>query len=105
MNVSAKDVEETKAAAKDDKTGTNPINFQNELRIYNEYLWLNTDGDGNQNLTTLEYRTPFMDGKWQWRVRAKYNYLNIDLNDEGTEEIDKNGFGDIDNLAVRSPQK
>ena len=103
MNVSAKDVEETKAAAKDDKTGTNPINFQNELRIYNEYLWLNTDGDGNQNLTTLEYRTPFMDGKWQWRVRAKYNYLNIDLNDEGTEEIDKNGFGDIDMRFLTVP--
>ena len=34
-------------AAKDtsDKSGTNPINFQRDLRIYNEYLWLNTAGD------------------------------------------------------------
>lgn len=67
--------EDAKAAAKADKTGTNPINFQNELRIYNEYTWLNTEGDGNQNLTTLEFRTPFMDGKWQYRIRAKYNAI------------------------------
>ena len=54
---------------KNDKSGTNPINFQRDLRIYNEYLWLNTAGDGNQNVTTLEFRTPFADGKWQFRTR------------------------------------
>ena len=53
-----------------DKTGTNPVNFQYEIRIYNEYSWLNTAGDGHQNVTTLEFRTPFSDGKFQYRMRA-----------------------------------
>ncbi len=57
---------------KADKTGTNPINFTNDARIYNEFQWLNTEGDGNQNITTLEFRTPFLDGKWQFRLRARY---------------------------------
>jgi len=50
---------------KKDKTGTNPVNFQRDIRFYNEYSWLNTEGDGNQNLTTVEFRTPFLEGKWQ----------------------------------------
>lgn len=79
-----------------DKTGTNPVNFQREIRLYNEYTWLNTAGDGNQNLTTLEYRTPFLDGKWQWRLRAKYNSLNADLNNDGIDDVDESGLGDWD---------
>lgn len=39
-----------------DQTGTNPINFTFDARLYNEYQWLNTEGDGNQNITTFEYR-------------------------------------------------
>ena len=49
---------------KADKTGTNPINFTYDARIYNEFQWLNTEGDGNQNITTLEFRAPILDGKW-----------------------------------------
>jgi hypothetical protein len=60
-----------KADMKADKTGTNPINFTHDLRAYNEYLFLNTSGDGNQNITTLEFRTPFADGKWQFRARVR----------------------------------
>ena len=79
-----------------DKTGTNPINFQRDLRFYNEYSWLNVPGDGDQNVSTLEFRTPFAGGKWQWRVRARYNSLSADLNDDGIDEIDESGLGDID---------
>jgi hypothetical protein len=86
-----------------DKTGTNPVNFQRDLRIYNEYSWLNTEGDGNQNLTTVEFRTPFLDGKWQWRVRARYNSITADLNDDGTDEIDESGVGDTDMRFLTVP--
>ena len=51
-----------------DSTGTNPVNFSRDIRVYTEYSELNTEGDGSQNLTTLEFRTPFAEGKWQWRL-------------------------------------
>ena len=100
----AQEAEDAKAAAKADKTGTNPINFQNEFRLYNEYSWLNTAGDGNQNLTTLEFRTPFLDGKWQWRVRARYNAIKADINNDGIDEIDESGFGDMDKTELQRTQ-
>ncbi len=81
---------------KDDKTGTNPINFSKDFRVYNEFSWLNTAGDGNQNLTTVEYRTPFAGGKWQWRVRARFNSLSADVNNDGIDDIDESGAGDVD---------
>ncbi len=59
---------DAKLVNKSDQTGTNPINFTFDLRVYNEYLWLNTAGDGDQNITTVEFRAPFADGKWQFRV-------------------------------------
>lgn len=86
-----------------DKTGTNPVNFQREIRLYSEYTWLNTSGDGNQNLTTLEYRTPFLDGKWQWRLRAKYNSLSADINNDGSDDIDESGMGDWDMRFLTVP--
>jgi hypothetical protein len=79
-----------------DKTGTNPVNFQRELRIYNEFTWLNTEGDGEQNVTTLEFRTPFAGGKWQYRLRARYTSIKADLNDDGNDDIDESGLGDWD---------
>jgi hypothetical protein len=92
------------ATDKNDKSGTNPINFQRDFRIYNEYLWLNTVGDGNQNLTTLEYRTPFAGGKWQFRTRVPvYNIVNADLNGDGTDDIDDSGFGDINFRLLTVP--
>jgi hypothetical protein len=48
-----------------ESTGTNPVNFSRDIRVYTEYSELNTEGDGSQNLTTLEFRTPFAEGKWQ----------------------------------------
>ena len=83
--------EAAELASKTDKTGTNPMNFQRDIRIYNEYSWLNTDGDGSLNMTTLEYRTPIGDGKWQFRARVPYKALDID-----NANIDESGLGDID---------
>ena len=92
------------ATDKNDKSGTNPINFQRDLRIYNEYLWLNTAGDGNQNLTTVEYRTPFAGGKWQFRGRVPVlNVVNADVTGDGIDDIDDSGFGDINFRLLTVP--
>jgi hypothetical protein len=83
---------------KKDKTGTNPMNFTFDARLYNEYRWLNPDttGDGYQNLTTFEFRAPFAGGKWQFRGKARGVILKTDITDNGTYDIDESGFGDID---------
>ena len=88
---------------KDDKSGTNPINFQRDLRIYNEYTWLNTEGDGNQNVTTLEYRTPFAGGKWQLRARLPYSITTADFNGDGIDDVDDNGLGDVNIRLMTVP--
>ncbi len=95
-----------KAAATDksDKSGTNPINFQRDLRIYNEFTWLNTEGDGTQNVSTLEYRQPFAGGKWQFRTRIPYvTSLEADLNDDGRDDIDDSGLGDVNFRLLTVP--
>jgi len=79
-----------------DKTGTNPVNFSRDFRVYNEFTVLNTEGDGTQNVTTAEIRLPFADGKWQWRMRARYTSIEADLNDDGNDDIDESGMGDTD---------
>ncbi len=86
-----------------DKTGTNPIDFQRELRFNNEYLWLNTLGDGTQNLTTAEFKTPFAGGKWQWRVRTRFNMLKADLDNDGVNDVDESGLGDTDMRFITIP--
>ena len=84
------------ADMKKDKTGTNPINFTFDLRVYNEYLWLNTAGDGNQNVTTLEYRQPFLEGKYQFRTRIRGVGIEADLNNDGIDDRDSSGLGEVD---------
>jgi len=91
---SAQSIAEEQAG--NDKTGTNPVNFQREFRINNEFLFLNTAGDGTQNLITAEFRAPFAGGKWQWRVRARFNSLTADFNNDGIDDVDESGMGDID---------
>jgi len=88
---------------KNDKSGTNPINFQRDIRIYNEYTWLNTEGDGNQNVTTLEYRTPFASGKWQLRARLPYSITTADFNGDGIDDVDDNGLGDVNIRLMTVP--
>jgi hypothetical protein len=79
-----------------DNTGTNPINFSRDFRVYNEFSALNTEGDGTQSLTTAEIRLPFLDGAWQWRLRARLNSIEADLNDDGSDDLDDSGLGDWD---------
>jgi len=79
-----------------DKTGTNPIAFTFDLRLYNEHQWLNTAGDGDQNVTTLEFRAPLLDGKLQFRVKARVIDIDADLNGDGVADADDSGFGDTD---------
>ncbi|MCK5485880.1 MAG: hypothetical protein KAI86_06685, partial [Desulfobacterales bacterium] len=71
-------------------------NFTFDARLYNEYQWLNTAGDGGQNITTFEFRAPFADGKWQFRSKLRAVDLKADFNDDGTDDVDDFGFGDID---------
>jgi hypothetical protein len=49
--------EEKPSAAKEDKSGTNPLNFQSEFRLFNEVQL--RQGRGYQNFTTLQYVQPF----------------------------------------------
>ena len=88
--------EDAKSSTKGDKTGTNPINFTFDARIYNEFQWLNTAGDGSQNITTFEFRMPFLDGKYQFRVKTRYTGIEADLNDDGVDDVDETGMGDTD---------
>jgi hypothetical protein len=88
--------EDVKEKFAKDKTGTNPLNFTNDARLYNEYRWLNTEGDGSQNLLTAEFRTPFAGGKWQARAKIRRNDLKADFNDDGFNDVDEGGFGDTD---------
>jgi hypothetical protein len=89
-------VEDVKESFAEDKTGTNPINFTFDARLYNEYRWLNTAGDGSQNVTTAEFRAPFADGKWQLRAKVRGVNLKADFNNDGTDDVDESGFGDTD---------
>ena len=86
------------ADQKADKTGTNPINFSKDFRVYNEYTWLNVPSgfDGTQNVTTIEYRTSFANGKWQWRARARFASLDVDQDGPGGLGVDESGLGDFD---------
>ena len=77
-------------ASEADKSGTNPINFTYDARIYNEYQWLNVPGGGTQNVTTFEFRAPFADGKWQFRTRLRKVHLDI------PGVVSESGFGDMD---------
>jgi hypothetical protein len=89
----AEDVKEKFAK---DKTGTNPMNFTFDARLLNEYRWLNTDGDGGQNVTTFDFRAPFAGKKWQFRAKLRAVGLKADFDDDGIDDVDEFGFGDID---------
>jgi hypothetical protein len=96
MSTNAHAQEDIKEAMKKDQTGTNPINFTFDARLYNEFQWLNTAGDGEQNVTTFEFRAPFANGKWQFRSKLRAVNLEADLNDDGRDDVDEFGLGDLD---------
>jgi hypothetical protein len=97
--------EDVPADFKKDKTGTNPVNFTFDARIYNEFQWLNTAGDGEQNVTTFEFRAPFADGKWQFRGKARGTYLKADLNDDGNAITAKFGWPFCNRLVLKRLQR
>ena len=95
LSVQASDQDAPELAPKSDKSGTNPVNFTYDLRFYNEYQWLK-NSDGHQNLSTLEFRAPLMDGKWQLRTRTRATSFSADLNGDGSTDVDEGGLGDTD---------
>jgi hypothetical protein len=99
----AKNLEEVKEKFAKDKTGTNPMNFTYDARLYDEYRWLNTDGDGSQNLVTAEFRAPFAGGKWQIRAKIRRNDLKADFNNDGFDDVNEGGFGDTDIRVMTVP--
>lgn len=82
-------------AEQKDNTGTNPINFTNDLRVYHNYTDLNTRGDGELNTSTLQYRTPFADGKWQFQIKVPFVNSDIDVTGNGVKDINNSGIGDV----------
>ncbi|WP_170354049.1 hypothetical protein [Ruegeria lacuscaerulensis] len=94
----AEQASDEKFRSKDDKTGTNPINFQKDVRLYHEYQDL---GGGNTgNVTTFEYRTPFAKGKWQFRIKIPHR--SVDVTGPGFF-FDEAGLGDINFRVLTVP--
>jgi hypothetical protein len=87
---------EIKEAMKKDKTGTNPMNFTWDARLYDEYRWLNTEGDGNQNIGTLQLSVPFANDNWQLRIKVRQANLQLDTDNDGHKDVNESGLGDTD---------
>jgi hypothetical protein len=92
------DSSEPELVSKADKSGTNPINFTNDLRAYYEYQDLANGGQGH--VGTLEGRTPLFDGKLQVRVRVPFKSLDFDV---GGLNISESGLGDINARLLTVP--
>ena len=69
-----------------------------DLRIYYNFSELNTLGDGEAHTSTIQYRTPFADGKWQLQLKMPFVSKEIDSTGNGVNNIDDSGLG---NLSVR----
>ena len=89
---------EAELVAKADKSGTNPINFTNDLRAYYEYQDLSGGGEGH--VGTLEGRTPIFDGKVQVRVRVPFKAVDFDV---GGMNISESDLGDINARLLAVP--
>jgi hypothetical protein len=96
-------VQAEEAKKEKDNTGTNPINFTHDLRLYYNFAQLNVEGDdpklvgdGTSQTITLEFRAPIIDGKAQWRMRVRTEYKEIDFNDDGEADFDESGVGAMD---------
>ena len=90
--------EDMTAEFKKDKTGTNPINFTNDLRFYYEYQNLNLDS-GTAHIGTMEYRYP-INSKWQLRTRIPMKGTSFNI---GNLDIDEFGLGDINARLLHVP--
>jgi len=85
------------ALAQDDDTGTNPINFTKDFRIYMEAQ--NLPGDAGNSLfkQTFEYRWPVLGGKLQVRTRIPV----VGFSPEGDSSTF--GLGDLDLRLLTVP--
>jgi hypothetical protein len=98
----------------EDNSGTNPVNFTYDFRVYSELAQLPNDA-GSSALTTAELRVPLgrdiaylsddpeespfydMGSRWQLRFRAKYKNLSLENPANppfGASEV--SGIGDFD---------
>ncbi len=94
---------EIKEQMKNDKTGTNPMNFTWDARLYDEYRWLNTEGDGGQNIGTLQLSVPLADATWQIRAKLRQVNLQLDTNNDGHTDLNESGLGDLDLRIMTIP--
>ncbi len=85
-----------------DNTGTNPINFTHDFRMYYNYAELNTNGDGKSHTATLEYRYPISE-TWSIRARRRGVKNEIDITGNGVDDIYESGFGDMDLRLINVP--
>ncbi len=110
MAIAASAFAQEDAKPKKDNTGTNPINFTYDYRLYYEMQQFKDDG-GSQNRTIMEFRAPLgrdlsnvlgktegflpgMGSRMQLRMRSYYNTVN--LADEGQGNTTISGIGDFD---------
>jgi hypothetical protein len=104
--------------AQEDNTGTNPVNFTYDFRLYAEMQSLPID-DSSLIINTVEFRWPFgrdvanlkgvgagspyfdMGSRLGMRLRARYSNLSVDLPGSGTESV--SGIGDLDARLLYLP--
>jgi len=84
-----------------DSSGTNPINFTYDFRIYAEFQEFSADGDNGGGLLTFEYRFPIGD-KWQFRTRLRGVSRSFDPDGDGSSET-TTGVGDFDFRFITVP--
>ena len=80
------------ADTKADKTGANPINFQDTFILSNEYIDL---GDAYTNSTYFEYRMPLQENTLQWRTQ-------IPMTASDLSGDTKFGLGDISTRFLKT---
>ena len=110
MAIAASAFAQEDAKPKKDNTGTNPINFTYDYRLYYEMQQRKKDG-GSLNRTIMEFRAPLgrdlsnvlgqtegflpgMGSRMALRFRSYYNTVN--LADEGQGNTTISGIGDFD---------
>ena len=86
-----------------DNTGTNPINFTNDLRVYYDFSKSDDNVNVKSGTATVEYRTPFADGKWQFRIKMPYVWKEGDSTGNGVDNIDDNGIGNVNIRFLNVP--
>ena len=106
------------ATAQEDNTGTNPVNFTYDFRLFTEMVSLPSD-DSSLITSTIEFRWPFgrdvanlkgvgagspyhdMGQRFGMRIRARHSNLSVDLPGAGTYSA--SGIGDFDARLLYLP--